>query len=53
VARDPYGDGIQLLARLLRRRFGGDPRRRFVVLAADLRFFVNSDQETQRLPVLA
>jgi hypothetical protein len=52
VARDPYGDGIEQLARLLRRRFGRTPGRSFVVLVAELHGIAAADQETQRLPLL-
>jgi len=52
VARDEHGDGIEQLARLLRRRFGRSPGRQFVVLAADIRSVSSNDQETIRIPVL-
>ncbi|HMG23773.1 MAG TPA: hypothetical protein VK607_20710 [Kofleriaceae bacterium] len=52
MARDEYGDGIELLARLLRRRFGRSSGRQFVVLAADIRGLTSNDQETIRIPVL-
>jgi hypothetical protein len=52
VVRDAHGDGLHLLARLLRRRFGPNAPRAFVVLAADIRAIRTNDQETQRIPVL-
>jgi hypothetical protein len=35
VARDALVEGLELLAHLLRRRFGHDPQRSFVMLAAE------------------
>jgi hypothetical protein len=52
VARDALGEGLQLLAQLLRRRFGRNPRRSFVMLVADRPDLAMSDQVTERIPVL-
>ena len=51
VARDAYDDGLAYLARLLRRHFGPNKNRTFVMLAADLRLLRSNDVETQRIPV--
>jgi hypothetical protein len=51
VARDVFGDSLELLARLLRRRFGRNARRAFVVLAAEAPRSGIRDQVTERLPV--
>jgi hypothetical protein len=51
VARDAYGDGLAYLARLLRRHFGPDKTRTFVMLAVDFRMLRSNDVETQRIPV--
>ena len=51
MARDVFGESLVLLARLLRRRFGRNPRRAFVVLAAELPRSGIQDQVTERLPV--
>jgi hypothetical protein len=51
VTRDAYGDSLEHLARMLRLRFGPDPSRHFVRLAAEIPAANCNDQETQRIPV--
>jgi hypothetical protein len=52
VGRDALGETLELLARLLRRRFGHNPQRSFVMLAAERPRSAMSDQVTERIPIL-
>lgn len=52
VARDAIGEALELLAQLLWRRFGRNPRRSFVMLVADRPRTAMSEQVTERIPVL-
>jgi hypothetical protein len=54
VARDDLVDGLELLAHLLRQRFGRNPRRSFVMLAAQRPppGLSMNDQVTERIPIL-
>jgi len=52
VARDDLVYGLEYLARLLRRRFGRNSWRSFVMLAAQRPGLAMSDQVTERIPIL-
>jgi hypothetical protein len=52
VARDALGEALELLAYLLRRRFGRSPGHSFVMLAAERPQTSLKDQVTERIPVL-
>jgi hypothetical protein len=54
VARDDQADGLELLAQLLRRRFGRNPDRSFVMLVAQRLppGMSMNDQVTERIPIL-
>ncbi len=52
MARDALGEALELLAHLLRRRFGRSPAHSFVMLAAERPRTSLKDQVTERIPVL-
>jgi hypothetical protein len=54
VASDDSVDGLELLAQLLRQRFGRNPQRTFVMLVAERPppGMSMNDQVTERIPIL-